>query len=214
MGHPRWPGPKGAPGPTGPGAEELLPPDPPELAPDPEPELEPEPEDDPVDGDPVDGDPVDDVLELLELAEPEDAVELDDGDDAVLTGTCAGRDGAARRWELRVPCALRCVPRARVRRADANRSGNRRCPVARSPRSGSATARWSRPSVREAVPPPPPTIAATRTVSMATSAQAAISGRHIPRRAAATACARPAAGLSAQRRQRALRGRRLWLIAV
>ena len=106
-GHPRWPGPKGAPGPTGPRAVELPPPDPPEPEPEPEPELASEPDDDAVDP----------ALDPLVLAAPDDELELDVGEAAVLTGTRVGAERAARRWELRARCAFRCPP-SRARAVD------------------------------------------------------------------------------------------------
>ena len=89
-GHPRWPGPKGAAGPTGPRAVELPPPDPPEPEPEPEPELASEPDDDAVDP----------ALDPVVLAAPDDELELDVGEAAVLTGTRVGAERAVRRWEL------------------------------------------------------------------------------------------------------------------
>ena len=195
-GHPRWPGPKGAPGPTGPRAVELLPPDPPEPEPEPEPELASEPDDDAVDP----------ALDPVVLAAPDDELELDVGEAAVLTGTRVGAERALRRWELPARCAFRRPPRVRVRWTGANRLGMRMRPVARSPRSGFATARWSRPSERDGVPVP--TMAATSTVSNAIRAPAASKGPRILRRTDSTARVPLATGRSAHRRHRALRGRR------
>ena len=103
-GHPRWPGPKGAPGPTGPDEDEPPPPDPPDVVSRLELELVPEPEEDAVD----------DAPDPPELA-PDDVIGLGEDDAAALTGICVCVGGAARRRALRARCTLRWAARARAR---------------------------------------------------------------------------------------------------
>jgi hypothetical protein len=95
--HPRWPGPNGAPGPTGPAAE-LLPPDPAEEPPS----DEPPPEEPPADLDPEPAE----VAELDADVSVEDAVvELDGNEDdevGVPVATCVAA-GATRWCRVRAP---------------------------------------------------------------------------------------------------------------